>query len=393
MLLTPLQVAFLIPALAVSLLATRRGWETTDAVGAAIALTLALVWFRSGELRIPLLGNVWSLPLGFAAVLWVVAHTPALQRWLIGGGTPVSSPRSQSPPRPIVATGETQVLPRPLPRREWLARVQQPTYPHRALTGGTRLGKTTMETALLATAPTERIIVCTPKAEWEDAWAGAPVIRPVANGDDPDWTPVAHATSAVYREMNDRRFGGGQTAAPLRLVIDEATEALDEVPALRQQLVRMLKTGASVGIRVTLIDPEFNVRAYGIEGRSDILASMLVLSVDDTRTWSMSRGGKGRGEVLTDTDVRSLCLSADLSGRGWDVPPSTASLSDPSVQTADRQTADEARRTAPDELIEFLYTTKGLRDRDSMRAYLKANYGFGLDNNRFADVKRRVEGA
>lgn len=371
--------------------------DWADALYGALMLVLAAYVAGSG-------GATWPALLVLPAIGYMLRHVRAIRgavfHWTRQGAPQRSTLARPEPVRQVEsarsapATGATTVL-RPLSRREWLSRVAQPTYPHRALTGGTRLGKTTMETALLASDPSARIVVCTPKAAWEDGWAGAPVVRPVERDGDPDWSPVAHATTAVYREMARRRFQGGAADQPIRLVLDEATEALDEIPQLRQQLIRLLKTGASVGIGVTLIDPELNVRAYGIEGRSDILASMLVLSVDDARRWSMSRGGsKYRTvELMADTDVRSLASAADLSSRGWDIPPyepPPQGVSEP----ADSQTAaDEGKgRSAPEELIEFLYTTKGLRDRDAMRKHLRKEYNFGLDNNRFTAVKRKCEG-
>lgn len=413
MLLTLPQLICIVLALAAALVSAARGPTTADALLGLGGLILSIWWLRLDGLALPLVGDVWSLPLAVASGVWLLVHSPVARRWLIvamigaprSKGAPERSTmarsnlfRRPSEPRPAPsapATGATTVL-KPLSRRAWLDRVRQPTYPHRALTGGTRLGKTTMETALLTYEPNARLVVCTPKAEWEDAWAGAPVVRPVERDGDPDWGPVAHATAAVYQEMNARRFSRGvQTVEPIRLVIDEATEAIDEIPALKQQLIRLLKTGASVGIGVTLIDPELNVRAYGIEGRSDILASMLVLSVNDDRQWSMTRGGsKGRTiELLADTDMRGVASAADLSDRGWEIPPYVPPPSGSSTLDSSQTPADEGKgRSAPEELIEFLYTTKGLRDRDAMRRHLRKEYNFGLDNNKFTAVKRHIEG-
>lgn len=323
----------------------------------AVAAILVLAWLASACLhwRWPLLCDAalialyaaWpSLPLLFVGAAidmlrWLpvtsrefavmvgaeqsIGATRALWRLVLAGWhqeTPGSAERALPPVH--VAIGQTTKLEtraRPLAPAEWFqACNDDPTAPHLGVVGPTRLGKTTFVLALIGRWKGELVITTTK----DDTWAGADVTRPAIRLDQGvvDWQPVIEVIGRVHFEML-RRYGEKDTKAPaLRLVIDEFTTTLANVPAkTKQQVTELWSMGAAAGVRVVVIAQEVNARAWGLEGRRDILGNLLFARVAPGRLWALGRlgpNGELLGEMPLDTaGLVTLAGEAQLRGRGW----------------------------------------------------------------------------
>src|SRR5581483_6247615 len=103
-------------------------------------------------------------------------------------------------------------------------------------------------------------------------------------GDDAgaiDWQPVVSAINRVHREMLRRNLQHDTNAPPITLIIDEFTTTLGNVSAgTKRQIVEIWSMGASCGVRVIVIAQEVNAKAWGLEGRRDVLNNLLFARVE-----------------------------------------------------------------------------------------------------------------
>jgi hypothetical protein len=270
--------------------------------------------------------NEWG-GLSFPAALFLL---PGLQVYVRGTER---HDRATLPPVQV-ATGATTRLEaparthaRPLESAEWFAACNDdPTAPHLGVIGPTQLGKTTFALAL-AGRRAGAFVVTTTK---DDAWASADVTRPAIRLDQGlvDWAPVTEAIGAVHFEML-RRYGERDTQAPtLTLIIDEFTTTLANIPPkAKQQITEIWSMGAAASIRTIVIAQEVNARAWGLEGRRDILGNLLFARVSTGRLWALGRldpnGGLFDPRPLDTARLVALATEARLAGRGWRVPGGT----------------------------------------------------------------------
>lgn len=297
--------------------------------------------------------RVLVLAAALAAVRWVppfaaqVAQALGVPSWgglslpfalfaLPGLAVYTTAPRQEAPSRapaalpPVVAaTGRTTRLAethaRTLAPAEWLRAVNDdPTAPHLGVVGPTRLGKTTFVLAAVGRRAGE-LVICTPKGADVDPWGGADVSRITIDLTQQrvDWQPIADAINRVYVEMLSRYASNSAAGATrITLIIDELSTTLANTPKnTKAQILEMWNMGAGANITLITIDPEANARAYGVEGRRDILSNMQFAKVEPGRLWCLGRLGPN-GEILSpiplETDALvALAADARLAGRGW----------------------------------------------------------------------------
>lgn len=276
-------------------------------------------------LGVPTWGGL-SLPVALFALPGLAAYTTAPRR-----AEPARGDAQAALPPVVAATGRTTRLAEPtashartLAPAEWLQRVNDdPTAPHLGVVGPTRLGKTTFVLALVGRRAGE-LVICTPKGADVDPWGGADVSRITIDlaAQRVDWAPIASAINRVYVEMLSR-YASSSAAGSTRitLIIDELSTTLANTPkTTRSQIIEMWNMGAGANINLIVIDPEANARAYGIEGRRDIMGNLVFAQVVPGRLWCLGRLGPN-GEILTpaplDTDALvALAAEAQLAGRG-----------------------------------------------------------------------------
>lgn len=304
------------------------------------------------------------------------------------------------------ATGATVALDPidlpPLTSREWLAWANDDeTAPHLGVIGPTRAGKTTLVLAMLSRRKGD-LVIATPKSKETDLWGGFPAVRLHFNLEtqDADFAPLADVVRQTHREMLRRNAEStiGQEDW-LTVVLDEYSTLVSKRPEVRQWVIDLWTMGASAKIRVVVVAPEVNVKAWGIEGRGDVRENLIFARVAPDRTAQLFRiDGQGKPIAPRRIDTRSVKQLADqavLSFRSWPrlsvwTPAGGGSNSPvvakvPAVQTADRQT-----HAADDDLLAFL-ASRGYK-REAARAWL-AQRGMGLDNNRWAAIAGRRKGA
>lgn len=229
---------------------------------------------------------------------------------------------------PVVTTGKTIALAseahaRPMAPVEWMrACNDDPTVPHLGVIGPTQLGKTTFTLAIAGRRLGELVITTTK----DDAWAGGAVTRPTIKLDQNkgivDWAPVIMAIGSVHFEMLRRNVEHDTGATPLTLIIDEFTTTLGYVPAeTKRQILEIWSMGASCGVRTIVIAQEVNARAWGLEGRRDILSNLQFARVAPGRLWALGRldpnGGLEGARPLDTGGLVALAGEARLAGRGW----------------------------------------------------------------------------
>jgi hypothetical protein len=271
-------------------------------------------------LNVPSWGGL-SLPVALFAL-------PGLHAYV--RGTERHERTREALPPVVVATGRTTRLEqpqaihaRPLAPAEWLrACNDDPTAPHLGIVGPTQHGKTTFALALIGRRPGDLVITTTK----DDAWAGAEVIRPsIQLGEQKgiiDWAPIAEAVRRVHFEMLRRNVQHDTSAPPLTLVIDEFTTTLGNISReTRDQIVEIWSMGASCGVRMIVIAQEVNARAWGLEGRRDVLNNLLFARVETGRLWTLGRldpnGGLLSPCPLDTHSLVALAAEAQLMDRGW----------------------------------------------------------------------------
>ena len=328
------------------------------------------------------------------AARWHWRPTTAAERqlaaradWLLPGAArrqarPASTGTTERLPAIVQPSGAPQTSARPMAPAEWLTALNDdPTAPHLGIVGPPRQGKTTMALALMSRRP-GNVVIATPKAARDaDAWGGASVARPTIDlaTQAVDWTPIAQAIGNVHFEML-RRNVENDAAEPLTLVVDELSTTIPNVPPItRRQIVELWAMAPSSGIRVIVISQDVNARAWGIEGRRDILDSLVFARVAPGRLWGLGRlDPNGRLVDPRPLDTRplvALASSALLAGREWGGAGASVSPTPPPPQGAPDQTD---RQTDADTLRKL--RAAGLT-RDQARAA-----GFKFDNGDWAEA-------
>jgi hypothetical protein len=265
---------------------------------------------------------------------------------------------------------------------EWLAALNDdPTAPHLGIVGPPRLGKTTLALAVIGRRPGQ-VVIATPKAaKDEDAWGGADCARPTIDlaAQQTDWTPIAQAIGSVHFEMLRRNVENDLAAPPITLILDEYSTTVPNItPIARRQVVELWAMAPSSGIRVIVISQDVNARAWGLEGRRDILGSLVFAQVAPGRLWGLGRlDPNGRLVDPRPLDTRplvALASSALLAGREWGGAGASVSPPPPAPQGA----PDQTRQTDADTLRKL--RAAGLT-RDQARAA-----GFKFDNGDWTDA-------
>jgi hypothetical protein len=413
----PLLVAIVL-ALTLLAVASSRGWRWPMLLDSALIVLFAVQPSRL----------VLVLGLFLAALRWVppfaaiVAQTLGVPTW--GGlSLPVAlfalpglsayvrgaERHERALPPVIAATGKTtrleppaQAHARPLPPAEWMrACNDDPTAPHLGIVGPTQHGKTTFALALVGRRAGELVITTTK----DDTWNGGEVIRPrIDLGDEAgaiDWQPVIAAINRVHREMLRRNLQHDTSAPALTLIIDEFTTTLGNVSVgTKKQIVEIWSMGASCGVRMIVIAQEVNARAWGLEGRRDVLNNLLFARVETGRLWSLGRldpnGGLAGPQSLDTAALVALATQAQLAGRGWaGVVPAGAAvgvpvLPPPSVapQTHTNTQTNGANDAEARIALYMKWRAAGMK-REIARALRQAD-GDGLDDSEWAEAGRRL---
>ncbi len=342
--------------------------------------------------------NEWG-GLSFPAALFLL---PGLQVYVRGTAR---HDRATLPPVQV-ATGATtrleapQVHARPLESAEWFAACNDdPTAPHLGIIGPTQHGKTTFALALAGRRIGEFVITTTK----DDTWAGGEVIRPriLLDQGRVDWLPIVDAIRRVHFEMLRRNVEHDTQAPQLTLIIDEFSTTLGNVPReTRDQILEIWSMGASCGIRTIVIAQEVNARAWGLEGRRDILGNLLFARVSTGRLWALGRldpnGGLTDPQPLDTGRLVALATEARLAGRGWQgvvarsvgsVPggclPPTAQQTHTNTQQTQTNGTKEARIA-----LYMKWRAAGM-GRETARA-LRQSDGDGLDDSEWADAGKRL---
>ncbi len=359
--------------------------------------TLALVAVQSTVRRVPTLARECAVllrvsePAGWTlhALLFVL---PGLRAY---AAKQTTNDERRTMTGPTVALDPTD-LP-PLTPREWLAWTNDDeSAPHLGVIGPTRAGKTTLVLAALGRRKGD-LVIATPKSKETDPWGGFVAVRLHYANDTADFTPLADVVRQVHREM--LRRNAEQTIGqeqPLTLVLDEFTTLAAEQPAIRPLVLQLWTMGASAKIRVVVVAPEVNVRAWGIEGRGDVRENLIFARVAPDRSAQMFRiDQQGRPIAPRRIDTRTVKQLADqavLSFRVWPrlsvwTPAGGGSIPKTATKVAVAQTADRQTATADDDLLEFL-AGRGFK-REEARAWLSQR-GMGLDNDRWAEIRKRT---
>lgn len=314
--------------------------------------------------------------------------------------TPATGTTQRLTPAPLPAQAAEPEVPTvrpPLSAAEWLyAANDDPTLPHLGIVGPTRLGKTTFACATLGRRRGQ-FVITTPKAEDSDPWDGFPAVRLAYDlaARVADWRPIADAIGQVHFEMLRRNATNSILSSDwINLVVDEFSTTIANIAAARQQVIDLLLMGASARIRVVLISPDVNVRAWGIEGRRDVIDNLVFAKVQTGRLWSLGRidaNGRLIDPVALDTrQVLTLAGDAQLAGRAWGglsvwTPPVGGQAA---PATPGQQTADQTKRPMATDAELIALLGEGLT-RTEIEARLHAQ-GKGLDNNRLTALRAQL---
>jgi len=368
--------------------------------------TLALIGVQAGVRRVPTLAREVAVLLRVSEPAGWTLHAllfalPGLRAYATQ--QPVAS--TLAPPAPVVGATvalDPASLP-PLTIREWMAWANEDeTAPMLGVVGPTRVGKTTLVLAALGCRRGDLVIV-TPKSKETDPWGGFPAVRMHYDlaAALADFAPLADAVRQVHIEM--LRRNAEQTIGqeePLTLVIDEYTTLVSKRPELRQLVLDLWTMGASSKIRIVVIAPEINVRAWGIEGRGDVRENLVFIRQQPDRSAQMFRIDQQSRPIaprrIDTRTVKQLADQAVLSFRAWrrlsvwtlagggSISPIAAKVPVSQTQT---QTQTAARSTADDDLLDYL-AGRGFK-REEARAWLLAR-GMGLDNDRWTQIRKRA---
>lgn len=362
--------------------------------------TLALIGVQACVRRVPTLARETALLMRVEEPAGWTLH---VLLFMLPGLRSYADTRHLTPDARRPTTGPTIALDPaglpPLTVREWLAwSNEDETAPHLGVIGPTRVGKTTLVLAALSRRQGDLVIV-TPKSKETDGWGGFPAVRMRYDlvSALADFTPLADAVRQVHAEM--LRRNAEQTIGqdePLTLVIDEYTTLISKRPEIRHLVLDIWTMGASAKIRLIVIAPEVNVRAWGVEGRGDVRENLVFIKQAPDRSAQMFRiDVQGRPVAPRRIDTRTTKQLADqavLSFRAWRrlsvwTPPAGGSMPKMPAKVLAAQT-QTARATADDDLLDYL-AGRGFK-REEARAWLLAR-GMGLDNNRWAAVAGRYK--
>jgi hypothetical protein len=356
--------------------------------------------------------------LAFALALYAVRHVSALAREVVlllkldeyEGWTPrmvvfllpaLDAYRTAPEVPPLVAapaTGATIVLDvtdlPPLPAADWLSWANDDeSAPHLGVIGPTRSGKTTFVLATLARRK-GTLVITTPKAKDTDPWGGFPAVRLLIDLEARavNWKPIACAIAQVHFEML-RRNAENTIAREdwLTLIIDEFGSTIAAAPEVRQHVLDLWLMGASSKIRLIVLAPEVNVKAWGIEGRGDAreICCSLGLRVTAVCRWAGSmdragsrmRVGSTRGHSCGSQRTRSsaracgpVCLRVQTGGGTmWSMSPSRPRLTRPRRRHTCRHRGAGRSRVTPRSMSCSARGTSGARLRRSSGSRARAS--------------------
>ena len=308
---------------------------------------------------------------------------------------------------------------------EWLGALNDDkTAPHLGVVGATQLGKTTFVLACLGRRA-GLLVITTPKAKDEDPWGGAEAVRLRVDLTTRsfDWSPIEQAIADVHFEMLHRNATNRVKDAPrLNLVIDELSTTLANCGRkTKQQILELWNMGAGAHINVIVADPEVNSRAWGIEGRRDILGNLIFAQVSPGRRWSLGRidpNGRLLDPRPMDTgQVRALAGEAHLTGRDWPglsdlaagrvpagllgdllaggasagVPamPPPVLAAPPALESQQTQTRTDTDAEKEERIAAYMEWRKAKITRDQAKTIRNAT-GAGVDNDEWAEAGKRI---
>lgn len=341
MILTPVQLLFLLPALAVALVCTRRGWDVPDAVGASVALTMAAIWARTGALSVPLVGDVWSLPLGFAALLWIAVRVPRVREWLLMVDTEKEARRLQAAAHTTIVqerakvatlrreaverkanTGITHVIESlysALPTDEWLPMVNDKAdeAPHLFVYGPTGSGKTELAQAIAGQRDGGVVIIDPkPPRPGQIKWGGASYTMIDDGG---TYTEIDTQLRCVRAELGRRlrlmKQGDPSYNEPLTVIVDEYKRLVAECESAPDLFLALSDIGRELGMRGIFCSQSNRVKASGIDGQGDTRDNFIEITLD--RQHRATLEWDGQRYQLDTREVVTLARSAVLSGREW----------------------------------------------------------------------------
>lgn len=325
---------------------------------------------------------------------------------------PAAAPATTAPSSyPPAVTGATTHLPepsisaaRPLGPGEWIAALNEDeAAPHLGIIGPPRLGKTTLALVLVSRRPGD-LVIATPKAADDaDAWGGATCARPTIDlaSQAVDWTPIAQAIGDVHFEMLRRNVENDVGAPPLTIVIDELSTTIPNIPPVaRRQLVELWAMAPSCKIRVIVISQDVNARAWGVEGRRDILDSLVFARVAPGRRWSLGRlDPNGRLTDPTPLDTAGLDRQARavrLRGREWGgrrqgAPcPVGAGVGAPPPPIPAQTNAHTQTQTDAEARIALYMEWRAAGMKKDMARALRNAKGAGIDDVEWAEAGKRL---
>lgn len=372
-------------------------------------------WAWPGDVLLCALGFVHWTALICACMLYLarrwptwcadVAHAAPLLAWRVL--LPALPERQQAALQltaPLPATGATTVLPpSPLAMHEWMRQINDipDLIPHVAATGRTGAGKTTLIQLALGWRPGD-LVICTPKHQNDDAWAGFPAVRAIVTSGGIDLSPIKAAIDTVYAEWLRRSGAGARRETDLTLAIDEYTRTAQKYPDVRTKILEIAGSGRSAGIRLILLDTESNVDAWDWKGRGEARKNFLFIECHvDMRTLARSARMGLWGEGMVAIDVQHVVHHAaqvQLRARAWpglaylptpvcasvsaSAPP--ISLREPPQTDADTDAADalEAR------ILMYAEWRKAKITKEMART-IRQSAGLGLDNNEWAEAGKR----
>lgn len=400
--------AFIVIALALALLycgATRWRWPM---LGDAALIALYAARPSLGTLMLVCSGALirWYAPLATQAALLLGYPWHGLTA--IGGRLLLPSvEQARRPERgagllPPPVMGKTtplapiEVHARPMAPAEWMrACNDDPTAPHLGIVGPSQFGKTTFALAIAGRRIGEVVITTTKN----DQWSGAPVTRPtikLESGDGSvDWTPIEEVIKNVHFEMLRRNAENDTQAAPLTLILDEFTTTLGNISKRTlQRILEIWSMGASCGVRTIVIAQEVNARAWGLEGRRDILGNLQFARVTPGRLWSLGRldpnGGLTDAQPLDTGGLVTVAGEARLGGRGWTAPAAggVAAGAPPTTAPAHTPQTNAHANDADTRIAQYMRWRAAGMTREIARA-LRQQTNDGLDDAEWAEAGKR----
>lgn len=256
----------------------------------------------------------------------------------------------------------------PMHPGEWLRLLNDEpnVIPHLAAYGPSGAGKSTFILALLH-ARAGQLVITTMKNAADDPWGGFPAVRLGFRAEEdgrvePDWSCIAAAIEAVYREVNLRHADGSRPRTPLTLVVDELTATIAALgaPRIVPRLIHMWLTARSVGVRLIVMDPTANVKGWGLEGRGDVRESIGFIRLDRDRTalfGSLEETRANDGVWLDTADVPRLAGGVLSADRAWAIPDTGISVVPGAVFRADTTPGDDTGTDTDAEILRLALET------------------------------------